>query len=338
MESINTLHHWLSQTLALPVETLTAMPQDASFRQYYRLQTAHASFVVMDASRDGSHTPAFISIARALRAEGLLAPDIIASNLDLGFLLLTDFGDETYLKVLKVLTNQNVEKLYQRALDALVILQGCRSVEGVTIPLFTVDFMQQEWAWHKEWFLGKYLGLSLGEQEKKLDHSFTLLAESAANQTQVFMHRDYHSGNLMMLPEGVGILDFQDAFIGPVTYDLVSLLRDCYIAWPETQVEQWALAYLSKLQSAGCLTTVNAQTFLRWFDWMGVERHLKALFTFARKAVRDGEPRYLQYMPRTLNYALTVSAKYPELAVLHEYLQGSVQDALVKKGLLSCAQ
>jgi N-acetylmuramate 1-kinase len=188
--------------------------------------------------------------------------------------------------------------------------------------------MLKEWAWHKEWVLDKFLGLSSPLAEKSLDACYELLVESAVTQPQVFMHRDYHSANLMVLPEGkVGILDFQDAFIGPVTYDLVSLLRDCYIDWPRERVRSWALFYLQTLHDKGLLSHVDDQEFLRWFDLMGMQRHLKALLTFARKHVRDHQSHYLDHIPRTLGYLLNVSQHYPEFTRLHDYLRVTVQPA-----------
>ena len=196
--------------------------------------------------------------------------------------------------------------------------------------------MWQEWAWHKEWFLEKLLGVSVGAEEQVLDACYALLVESATTQPQVFMHRDYHSANLMVLPaQGVGILDFQDAFVGPLTYDLASLLRDCYIEWPEERVNQWALAYQKKLQQSG-VANVDPRLFLRWFDLMGMQRHLKALLTFARKYVRDQQPHYLDYVPRTVNYLQRVCQRYPEFSALNRYLNTTVKPA-VERALLLCA-
>lgn len=328
MESINELKmtereqaliHWLQTDCAMPSVTLKPLPGDASFRRYFRLESPAASFIVMDAPPAQENCQPFVAIAKALRGLGLNTPDIIKANLQQGFLLLTDFGDVTYLKAL---THDNADQLYQRALLALAELQRCRTVSDWTVPLFTRDFMWQEWAWHKEWFKDKLLGLTTTTIEQDLDACMALIIESAVSQPQVFMHRDYHSANLMVLPEGdVGILDFQDAFIGPVTYDVVSLLRDCYIDWPEQRVNVWALSYRDMLQAQGLLLDVSEETFLRWFDWMGLQRHLKALLTFARKQVRDQQSHYLKHIPRTLNYLSQTSQRYPELVALHAYLQ-----------------
>jgi N-acetylmuramate 1-kinase len=332
-ERKSALAAWLESDCGLQPISLQAMAGDASFRRYFRIHTQTGSLVVMDAPPVQENCRSYVAVANALRSMGLNAPEIIAADLERGFLLITDFGDLTYLKTLNA---QNADPLYQQALNALATLQSCRSVPDSSIPPFTRQVMWQEWAWHKEWFLEKLLGLQSAAEEKELDASYALIVESAATQPQVFMHRDYHSANLMVLPaQGVGILDFQDAFIGPLTYDLVSLLRDCYIDWPEERVHHWVLDYQKKLQQRGLLD-VDPQVILRWFDWMGMQRHLKALLTFARKYVRDQQPQYLNYIPRTLKYLQNVSQRYPELSLLNKYLNTTVAKA-VERGIPLCA-
>ena len=311
------LVNWLRHATDLQTVSIQAMPGDASMRRYFRLRTGSQSYVAMDAPPPRENCQPFVAIARAIQSLGLTSPDIIAADSEQGFLVLTDFGDQTYLKVLNA---KNADRLYQNAMQALSILQTCREVPGRVIPPFTREFMRQEWSWHQEWFLEKWLGLSLEKNSQVLTSIYELLVETAASQPQVFMHRDFHSANLMVLPgddkNSVGILDFQDAFMGPVTYDLASLLRDCYIDWPAEQVVAWALQYRQMLPE---LHNVSEKEFLRWFDWMGLQRHLKALMTFARKHVRDHQSAYLAHVPRTLNYILSVSARYPELSLLHAY-------------------
>lgn len=322
------LEAWLKSCVQ-SLMSIETMPGDASFRRYFRVHSKTTSWVAMDAPPPRENCRPYIAIAKALRAMGLQTPDIIEADVERGFLLLTDFGDMTYLKALNT---KNADLLYGCALNALSILQGCPVVPHHVLPFFTAEFMQQEWAWHKEWFLDKLLGLSLAQEEKALDVAFTHLVEIAIQQPQVFMHRDYHSANLMVAPKGdIGILDFQDAFIGPLTYDLVSLLRDCYIDWPEERVKNWALQYWQLLTDKGVLVNVDQTTFLRWFDWMGVERHLKALFTFARKAVRDNQPQYLRHVTRTLNYLLQVTRRYPELSALYDFYSQTVQPTWTRK-------
>lgn len=319
------LQDWLVEECGLVSPTIQAMPFDASFRRYFRILTSKGSFVAMDAPPDLERCDAYVAITKALRAQGLHTPEIIEADLDRGLLLLTDFGNDTYLSVLQA---ANANDLYMAALDALVVLQACRSVPHWTVPEFGRTWMEQEWAWHKEWFIGKLLALSLHQEEEKLDKCFSLLVASALEQPQVFMHRDFHSANLMRLGnQEVGILDFQDAFKGPLTYDPVSLLRDCYINWPEEKVRQWAIYYWQKWVDTNQFN-ISQEEFLRWFDWMGVERHLKALFTFARKAIRDQQPHYLRHVPRTIHYLLQACRAYPELLPLYDFLNLKVQPAL----------
>lgn len=315
---LNALYAWLTDVCKLKIGKVQAMPGDASFRRYFRVTHERQTYVAMDAPPELENCIPYIAIAKALRVSGLESPKIIQDNLSQGFLLLSDFGDQQFLKELN---STNVTKLYRLALNALAIMQGCRQVDGWKIPLFTVQFMYQELLLFKEWFLQKHLGLTLtASVEKMLVNHFNILVESAANQLQVFMHRDYHSANLMVLPhDHVGILDFQDAFIGPVTYDLVSLLRDCYIDWPEPLVMQFALQYRDQLNLA-----INDNEFLRWFDWMGLQRHMKALLTFSRKYQRDGNANYLRYIPRTLNYIMVISDRYTEFKEFSRFLHAVI--------------
>lgn len=330
MESIdarkNSLTEWLRDQCGLRFDELIAMAGDASFRRYFRVVTADGTFVAMDAPPPQENIAPFVAIARALKAKGVHTPDIIFTDFSCGFLLLEDFGDTTFLSAL---TAKNADHLYDLALETLAVLQACNHVPERDLPRFSADFMWQEWAWFKEWFLQKWLGFDVIQHEKELDSCYGKLVESAENQAHVFMQRDYHSANLMVLPnDQVGVLDFQDAFIGPVTYDLASLLRDCYIDWPAESVNRWALSYLRKLQKRDQLTDISDDAFLIAFDKMGMQRHLKALLTFSRKHVRDHQSNYLKHIPRTLNYLLTISANYPELTPLHDYLQNEVLTAI----------
>jgi aminoglycoside/choline kinase family phosphotransferase len=325
------LEHWLqSQVSAFQ---LTMMAGDASFRRYFRVKLADGTYVAMDAPPPRENCHHFVAIAHALKTQNLCVPEIIASDLAQGFLLLSDLGNEPYLKTLN---SANAENLYSNALDALSVLQSCRDVQGWQLPHFTADFMFQEMQVFKEWFLLKHLNLKLSAAtEKMLADFFHFLADTAASQPQVFMHRDYQSANLMVLPEQqTGILDFQDAFIGPVTYDLVSLLRDCYIAWPEELVTQLALQYKNKVPA---LKPIRQEEFLRWFDVMGMHRHLKALLTFSRKFHRDNDANYLQHIPRTLNYVKAIAPLYAESQAFNVFLNETILPELAKVSTL-CGQ
>lgn len=305
------LNTWLAQQNP-GKHQLTALAGDASFRKYFRLTTTKASFIVMDASKERLSCKPFIAIANALRQRALHTPDIIAADLDQGFLLLTDFGDDLYLKILN---SSNADELYTKAINALATLQQCELISDYQVPAFTAQFARAELDLFREWFLEKHLALTLlPETQQQLNHIFDFLADNITSQPQVFMHRDYHSANLMRLDNGaIGILDFQDAFIGPVTYDLVSLLRDCYIDWPEELVNNLVLQFLDKAE-----LSVEPKEFLRWFDLMGIQRHLKALLTFSRKFHRDNQKNYLQHIPRTVEYVVMISQRYPECHSLFE--------------------
>lgn len=321
------LTQWVHDLPGMKHATLRPITGDASFRRYYRAELPGERYIVMDAPPPHENTLPFVAVGYALHSLGLHVPEVFAADIDRGFLLLTDFGDTTYLKALNP---QNADHLYGQALDALAVLQGCAGTRGHTVPPFDAAFMMQEWQWHQEWVLDQWLHCGLrAEEAVGVNAAYAALVHSAVEQPQVFMHRDYHAGNLMVLPRGgVGVLDYQDAFIGPLTYDLASLLRDCYIAWPDERVYAYAASYLDRLQGMGLFTSMDEAVFLRWFDLMGVQRHLKAMLTFARKHVRDHDASYLKFMPRTLNYILSVSARYTELKPLHDYYAEVVRPAI----------
>jgi hypothetical protein len=257
----------------------------------------------MDAPPEQEPCDRFIDVAGRLRACGLSAPEIIAANLEDGFLLLTDFGGDDYLSKLDA---QSEAPLYADALDALLTMQSKADFDG--LPKYDEALLLREMDLFHDWFLGELLGIELdASQQSAWLRTRELLVANALAQPQVFVHRDYHSRNLMVLAQGnPGILDFQDAVHGPVTYDLVSLLRDCYIAWPRERVEQLALGYHQSASERGLFDTDAAQ-FLRWFNLMGVQRHLKAVGIFSRLKIRDGKSRYLRDIPRTLGYIEAVS-------------------------------
>ncbi len=321
MSQINPLlRPWLQENCTFPIDSLHEIPGDASFRRYFRLRSGTQSYMVMDASEQRDCFEPYIAIAKALLPLGIRVPQILAEDIAPGFMLISDFGDTQYLTALHP---NNADELYKKALHSLSVLQACREIQNWTLPAFNQQFMLNELKEFYHWFVERYLGLTCSEQEQTmLQATFASLIDSANKQPQVFIHRDYHSANLMVLPDQqVGILDFQDACIGPLTYDLVSLLRDCYIDWPESKVQQWAGYYYEILCTQSSLQKVSLMQFLQWFDWMGLQRHLKVLFIFARKYLRDHTTNYLKSMPRTLNYILQISARYPELRLFHIYMR-----------------
>lgn len=326
-ERLRGLRHWLTETLDLELHSLAPASSDASFRRYFRVHHAGGSGIVMDAPPAQEDSQPFVSIAAQLRAIGLNTPAVLAADLQLGFLLLTDLGDTRYLDVLDATT---VEPLYQDALQALEQMQACGPHE---LPPYDRALLMREMQLFPDWLAQRHLALDLSpEQQSGLQRCFAVLADAALEQPRVFVHRDYHSRNLMVMEaDNPGVLDFQDAVLGPITYDLVSLLRDCYISWPREQVEEWALAYLRRPRIKALVGAVDEPTWLRWFDLMGVQRHLKASGIFARLWHRDGKPGYLDDIPRTLDYILAVAARYPELQPLHELLQQDVLPRLASK-------
>jgi len=312
--------NWLGRTLPAQDWRITPASSDASFRRYFRVHHDSTSQIVMDAPPDKEDSRPFVAVAEALRQLGLQAPEVFATDYEQGFLLLSDLGNRSYLAELNAAT---VEALYDDALAALARLQLGGDPTAALLPPYDAALLHREMELFREWFLGRHLNLTLAPDEQTLlDQTFALLSANALAQPQVWVHRDYHSRNLMVTAQiNPGVLDFQDAVIGPLTYDLVSLLRDCYIAWPRSQVERWALGYRERLRAQGWAGTESAETFLRWFDLMGVQRHLKAIGIFARLHIRDGKPGYLKDIPRTLGYIREVAGRHSELGGLHEFIQ-----------------
>jgi len=322
------LTKWLEKQLKNQIE-LIPIVGDASFRRYFRIKD-NDQYIVMDSPPELEDFHPYIHITRAFRKLGLNTPEVFLAEEKQGFLLISNFGTKLYHYELNA---SNVDHYYQLALDDLIIIQSCQGIENWPLPVFGWEAMHKELNFFTEWFLDKYLHLAITpDLLQLLNDTYNILLTSAVNQPQVCVHRDYHSRNLMMLPDNkVGILDFQDAVIGPITYDLVSLIRDCYIDWPVAQVECWALIFYKMLQSSSQLKSISKEEYLRWFDLMGLQRHLKAIFIFARKELRDNNDFYLQFISRALNYVKQISAKYPELNVFNEFLLTKIFPAWEKK-------
>lgn len=327
-ERLEALKYWLETELSFREYTITPASGDASFRRYFRVTHEGASFIVMDAPPDREDTRPFITVSKLFADAGLNVPEVIDADPGQGYLLLTDLGSRPYLEALD---ETSVERLYGDALGALAGIQTCRPAAGL-LPDYDRELLLREMELFREWLLGTHLGLSLdAAQSALLDAAFAGLADSALAQPRVCVHRDYHSRNLMVTQRNnPGILDFQDAVMGPVTYDLVSLLRDCYIQWPRARVEDWALGYHELALQCGILHAEHEspEQFLRWFDLMGVQRHLKAAGIFARLNHRDGKPGYLLDIPRTLGYVTEVASGYPELAGFGSFVEQQVLPAL----------
>jgi aminoglycoside/choline kinase family phosphotransferase len=330
-ERLEKLKHWLASELDFSEYTLSPASADASFRRYFRVTRDGESFIVMDAPPDREDSRPFVRVSKMFFDIGLNVPEVIDENLEQGFLLLSDLGSSPYLDALN---DESVERLYGDALGALATIQACVPDDGA-LPAYDRTLLLNEMSLFREWLVGKHLGINLSDaQSGMLEAVFSLLADNALAQPQVCVHRDYHSRNLMVTGRNnPGILDFQDAVVGPVTYDLVSLLRDCYIAWPRAQVEDWALGYRDLALQSGVLREEHEDPvrFLRWFDLMGVQRHLKAAGIFARLNHRDGKPGYLGDIPRTLGYVLEVAKRYDELTEFGKFVDEDVMSLICQQ-------
>lgn len=292
---------------------------DASFRRYFRVQSADRSFIVMDAPPAKEDPGPYIHAAKRLLEIGLNVPQILACDLERGFLLLTDLGTELYLSHLGPRT---VDRLYADALGSLVVLQAGTHTDPNGFPAYNERLLNGEMELFRDWYVARHLKCELSPaQHDLLNRTFASLVRCALSQPQVWVHRDYHSRNLMVTQDNnPGILDFQDAVVGPVTYDLVSLLRDCYIAWPAEQVVDWVKGYHHLALQSGIPVADNDDLFLEWFDRMGVQRHLKVLGIFARLNYRDGKPDYLHDLPQVHRYLMEVCSNYQDLRPLQSLL------------------
>ncbi len=327
-QRIEALNNWLASLPMIGDYTIEPASGDASFRRYFRVTTGERSYIAMDAPPEMEALGPFLQVARSFEAIGLNVPHIHAEEHVQGFLLLEDLGSTLYLDRLNAAT---VERLYGDALGALVTIQACGPREG--LPAYDRALLMQEMELFREWLVGRELSLSLSQDEHQmLDATFAELADNALRQPQVCVHRDFHSRNLMVTPShNPGILDFQDAVIGPVTYDLVSLLRDCYIGWPDQQVEAWVAGYFELAVQSGVLHHEHEHQFPAWFDLMGVQRHLKASGIFARLNRRDGKPGYLKDIPRTLGYITPLNQRYPLLDGLVRLIESKVLPVLEQR-------
>ncbi len=289
---------------------------DASFRRYFRLQSGANSFIVMDAPPGQEDCLPFLRVAGYLESMQLNAPRVLEANLDDGFLLLSDLGTRQYLEQLEHDPSM-APALYRDALDALVTMQRRGAAFQSLLPPYDEKLLRFELSLFHDWLCGTHLGIEFDEaSESAWQQCCDLLVANALDQPQVFVHRDYHSRNLMVTDENnPGILDFQDAVEGPLTYDLVSLLKDCYVKWPNEQIWNWALDFYRRIDAA-IRERTDEQQFRRYFELRGVQRHLKAAGIFSRLNHRDGKPGYMLDIPRTLSYVVDLAPRYRELEFL----------------------
>lgn len=309
------LQSWLEAQLKGGPLTLTAASADASFRRYFRLQYGDRTLIAMDAPPAHEDCHAFVRIAGLLAAAGLHVPEIIASDFEHGFLLLSDLGTTSYLQALNADGAAAADRLFADATDALIRWQ-LASKPGV-LPPYDRALLRRELELFPEWYLQRHRGLTPGAaQRRMLDSVFDALLESNLAQPTVYVHRDYMPRNLMVCTPNPGVLDFQDAVYGPITYDVASLFKDAFISWDEARVLDWTARYWEKAKRAGLPVDTDFGAFYRDFEWMGLQRHLKVLGIFARLHYRDGKPGYLDDTPRFIAYVRAVAARYTALAPL----------------------
>jgi hypothetical protein len=311
------LERWLGAQFPQIAFSLAPASADASFRRYFRARLADGrSFIAMDAPPPQEDCAPFVRIAGLLRAAGLNAPEVLGQDLAHGFLLLTDLGDTSYLQALRV---GDPAPLFRDATDALLRWQ-LATLPG-ELPPYDEALLRRELDLFPEWYLMRHCGAALGgEQKNDLQKVFRLLLDSALAQPRVYVHRDYMPRNLMVSEPNPGVLDFQDAVEGPISYDMVCLMRDAFISWEEEQVLDWTVRYWEKAKKAGLPVDADFADFWRAFEWMGLQRHLKVLGIFARLNYRDGKPAYLADTPRFIGYARTVAQRYNALAPLAHLL------------------
>ncbi|MDL2284667.1 phosphotransferase [Oxalobacter sp. OttesenSCG-928-P03] len=318
------LHQWLGSLSRHDIHSGSIRPasSDASFRRYFRIDSAHGSYIAMDAPPEKEKVEPFIHVAEIFGQCGVCVPEVIEKNVEQGFLLLSDLGSTTYLQQLN---EANAHDMYLDAIDSLVRIQ-MSSVPGV-LPEYDRTLLLNELKLFPEWYVQKHLGVELSEkQAAALQKIFDLILANNLAQPQVYVHRDYHSRNLMAMESGnPGILDFQDAVFGPITYDLASLLRDAYIVWDEERVLDWAIRYWERARKAGLPVNPDIDMFYRDFEFMGLQRHLKVLGIFARLYHRDGKDAYLNDLPVVMEYTYKTALRYPELAPLAQLLTQLLQ-------------
>ena len=316
MERIERLRQWTESVLPAPLVDFEVASADASFRRYFRARTAAGRFIVMDAPPSHEDCRPYLHIARLFRAAGANTPEILAENLAEGFLLLSDFGNTTYLAALD---DDTADRLYLDANAALIKIQSA-SRPG-ELPDYDEALLTRELQLFPEWYLARHLQIEpSAEQKAVLAATFRAILDNNLAQARVYVHRDWHSRNLMVTEPNPGVLDFQDAVYGPISYDLVSIYKDAYIRWEEERVLDWVIRYWQAARKAGLPVPADFADFYRDFEWMGVQRHIKVLGIFARLYHRDGKEGYLKDMPLVMHYLRKACERYSALAPFLRFL------------------
>ena len=312
MDRVDQLRAWVTRTLAADAFDLAPASSDASFRRYFRATLNGRHYIVMDAPPSHEDCRPYLHVAALFRAAGVHVPDVLAQDIGQGFLLLSDLGSTTYLAALN---GANARELYLSANEALLSIQAA-SRPGA-LPGYDRALLLREMQLFPEWYIGRHLGRALDtEQQAVLARVFEVLLANNLAQPRVWVHRDYHSRNLMLSDPNPGVLDFQDAVHGPITYDLVSLYKDAYIRWDEKQVLDWVIRYWEQAKKRRLPVDMDFYAFYRDFEWMGVQRHLKVLGIFARLWHRDGKQGYLKDMPLVMGHLRKTCERYNELRPL----------------------
>jgi aminoglycoside/choline kinase family phosphotransferase len=318
------LERWCAQQSQLEGKSFDfkMVSGDASFRRYFRIVCQQASFIAVDAPPEHEDSRQFCKVAALFETQACVVPKVYASDFEQGFMLLSDLGDTM---LLDELNEKNVEGFYAQALEELVKLQAAK-LKGGELPLYNKQKLIDEMALFQQWFVEDYLVYSLSQKERKLiEDTQGLIADEVLKQQQVIVHRDFHSRNIMVLPGKLALIDFQDALIGPITYDAVSLLKDCYLEWPDAQREEYLQSYFNKLLEKNISQEKNFKNFYVGFEWMGLQRHLKVLGIFSRLSIRDGKDAYLNDLPLTFKYVEEVLEKIPELSEFKVFFEDMVK-------------
>ncbi|WOT04538.1 aminoglycoside phosphotransferase family protein [Shewanella youngdeokensis] len=322
------LNAWLNHYFSANVSPIL-ISGDASFRRYYRVVVDSASYIVVDSPPKLVPIMPFIEIAERYAQAGVAVPRVIGRDEELGFMLLSDLGDVQLLSVLKP---DNLQQYYQQALAVLNDIAKVTATANSPLPLYDDEFVLRELNIFTEWLAVHHLGLTVDEVQAQTEAVFALLTDNVRQQPKVGMHRDYHSRNIMLQDGELKIIDFQDAVIGPVTYDAVSLLRDCYIRWPEESVNALMQVHYNQALDAKLLSANTAfSQYQRWFDLMGLQRHIKAAGIFARLNYRDNKPAYMADIPLTLDYVRDIASRYPELKAFSQWIEAEIIPAVKGK-------
>lgn len=319
------LHNWINQNTDFECAALEIVSGDASFRRYFRFSCNGQSIIAVDAPPEHGSMDQFIAVAQSYRDKGIRVPEVYAYDLAQGLYIQEDFGSRLFSNVLTV---DSCEQLYPKALDNIPLIQGCVLTENGALPAFDGAFIDRELSLFTDWLLEKYLQLGLTDAEENMLYEiFESVKNSCLSQPSAGMHRDYHSRNLMLLDnDEIGVIDFQDAVIGPITYDAISLLRDSYQDWPKVQVQAWLQNWHAKYYAQ-----YPWAEFKMWFDCVGMQRHIKIAGIFARLSIRDNKPSFLSDIPHTLHYLIDEASQYPEYSAFADFVRGRVLPRVLQK-------